>query len=178
MKKTSMVLLAVAVAATGLSGQGFPAKWIPTLNSSFVRDTLNGLVARPIVFVGDPIQGAAAQQMHNDTIKLGAFPEQVDPEYILAHEVGHTWSEQNRTDTAVYNILLLHDAQEKIGGYAAKSVGEHAAEAFAYAVLILRMPVDQQAAMLQRVESMVLGTTLVYERIKSRLTVLTFSSRR
>ncbi len=165
----TIALVVLLVIGVGRSSAQLPVQWVPVVSSPFVLDTLTILIGHSIVFRGQPVSGAIAQHMHNDTIRLGAFPDSSSPEYVVAHEVGHMWSEEHRADSAVLNILLIHDAQELIGGYAAKSPGEHAAEAFAYAVLILRLPEQEQAAMLARVEPLVLGTTVIYYQLRTQL---------
>jgi len=163
-----LALVLVAASATPARGQGPDPAWLPVIASPFVCDTLSRLVGR-MVFTGDPSRGARAEHVRPDTFRLGPIPADLNPEYVIAHEVGHAWAEANRRDPSMVNILLTHDAQERIGGYAARSLGEHAAEAFAYAVLILRLPADQRAAMLARVEPLVLGTRLTYDAIRRRI---------
>lgn len=168
----SLVTLLVA-SASSARGQ-VPEGWLSVLASPFVTDTLSPLVGRRLVFVGNPANGAnglpaVAEYVYPDTIRLGALPDTMAPEYVLAHEVGHAWAMLHPSDPAAVNILVTHDEQERVGGYAAVRVGEHAAEAFAYATLIIRLPESERAAMLARVEQQVLGTTLMYERLLSRL---------
>jgi hypothetical protein len=161
-------LILLTLAAAPARGQGPDGAWLPTLTSPFVRDTLARLAGR-LVFTGNPAPGARADHVRPDTIRLGPVPDSLNEFYVVAHEVGHIWSWLNRADTSMHYVVLQHDAQERVGGYAARSVGEHAAEAFAYAVLILRLPADQREPMLARVEPLVLGTRLTYETIRARL---------
>ncbi|MGH9257020.1 MAG: hypothetical protein ACRD3C_20870 [Vicinamibacterales bacterium] len=162
-------LIVALLLLIGGEAHGQLAAWVPHLNQPFVTDTLAMLVGRSLMFKKGPSAGAVAEYVAPNIVLLGVVPDSVSPDYVLAHEIGHMWADANRTDTAIVNILSLHDAQQRIGGYAARRSGEHAAEAFAYAVLILRLPVQEHAPMLESVERRVLGTTLMYERLKAAL---------